>query len=213
MTTAAALGERVLRRLGVAVVPVASRPSLSTTTTVTVIGNDALIELGVIASDETAASADTTLATSKANSVHDALVSQGVVSWASTAIPQYVAEEYRKLTAIVMASSFGKQADPAQWPVIEARIRKATLIQRAPDLATEAVTAVHADLVASGQARWTLADIPLAAEQPYVLLAAFKLAPEFSVQPQPADVSLAEKALARLISVPSSGERTMALYF
>jgi hypothetical protein len=317
MTTPADLGERALRRLGVEIVPVASRPTLATTVTVTAIAEralqalgatvtlanrpaftttipaatlatGALIELGVIASDETPAATDQALALAKLQEVHDALVAQGAVAWASTAILQAAAEEYIKLTALWMASSFGKTGDPAQiaplearvkrvsllaqsqalaearvnaihdalvgnahvsWAVtaipqavsddyvaltrfemapvfgvdlqappglvqsLEARVRRFSLVQRAPDLATEAVTAVHADLAARGKVRWTALDIPLAAEQPYVLLAAFKLAPEFAVQPNPNDYTLAEKSIARLVALPTSGERVRADYF
>lgn len=213
MTSPATLGERALRRLGISIVPVASRPALSVTVADATLATGALIELGVIAADETPAALDQSLALSKVQAVHDSLVSRGIVSWASSAIPQYVSEEYTKLTGLIMASSFGKQADPAQWPVLEERIRRTALVQRAPDLATEAVNAVHADLSARGKVRWTVFDIPLAAEQPYVLLAAFKLAPEFGGQANPADYALAEKSLARLIALPTSGERTPVEYF
>ena len=92
-------------------------------------------------------------------------------------------------------------------------MRHFSMVQRAPDLATEAVMAVHADLAARGKLRWSSADIPQAAEQPYVLLAAFKLGPEFDRQVAPTDVVMAEKALARMIALPTSGERTPAQYF
>ena len=47
MTTPAVLGERVLRRLGVEIVPVASRPALATVVSVTSIAARALQGLGV----------------------------------------------------------------------------------------------------------------------------------------------------------------------
>ena len=47
MTTPAVLGERVLRRLGVEIVPVASRPALATVVSVTAIAERALQGLGV----------------------------------------------------------------------------------------------------------------------------------------------------------------------
>ena len=316
MTTPAELGEKVLRRLGVEIVPVASRPALATVVSVTAIAaralqalgvtvteanspplittipaatiaTNALVELGVIASDETPSATDQALALAKVSEVHDALVAQGAVAWALTGILQAAAEEYTKLTALWMASSFGKTGDPAQLPMLEARVKRVSLIaqsqalaearvatvhdelvgnahvswalnaipqavaddyvalvqfqmsnafgmhtdvpnlvgslearvrqfslvQRAPDLATEAVTAVHADLAARGKVRWTSLDIPLAAEQPYVLLAAFKLAPEFDKPANPNDYMLAEKSIARLIALPTSGERVRAVYF
>ena len=213
MTTVAELGERALRRLGVAVVPVADRPVLSVTTTAAAVATGALIELGVIAADETPAALDQALALAKANAVHDSLVSRGVVSWAASAIPQYASEEYTKLTALIMASSFGKQGDPAQWPALEERIRRAVLVQRAPDLATQAVMSVHQDLAARGKVRWTVFDIPPHVEDPYVMLAAYSLAPEFGMPANKVDAREAEVAINRYIALPSSGERVPVEYF
>ena len=213
MTTPAELGERALRRLGVAIVPVASRPALSATVAAATLATGALIELGVIAADETPAALDQSLALGKVDAVHDSLVSRGIVSWASSAVPQYAAEEYTKLTALVMATSFGKQADPAQWPALEERIRRAVLVQRAPDLATQAVMSVHQDLAARGKVRWTVFDIPVHVEDPYVMLAAYSLAPEFGMNPSQDDAKIAEVSLNRYISLPSSGERVPVEYF
>src|SRR5580765_6166114 len=111
--TVATLGERALRRLGVAIVPVADRPALSVGIPAASLATGALVELGVIAADEAPAPADAALALSKVASVHDALVAQAVVPWALDAVPQSCSEEYIKLTANVMASSFGKPGDPA----------------------------------------------------------------------------------------------------
>jgi hypothetical protein len=96
---------------------------------------------------------------------------------------------------------------------MEARIRHFSLVQAAPALATEAVIAVHADLAARGKVRWSLLDIPLAAELPYLLLAAFKLAPEFDKPANANDYTLAEKSIARIIALPTSGEPVRATYF
>jgi len=153
------------------------------------------------------------LAEARVNAIHDELVGSAHVSWAATAIPQAVSDDYVALTMIKLAPVFEIKADPAGIPAMEARIRHFSLVQRAPDLATEAVTAVHADLAARGRVRWTLQDIPLAAEQPYVLSAAFKLAPEFDKPANPNDYLWAEKSIARLIALPTSGERVRAEYF
>ena len=48
----ATIAERALRRLGVAIVPVADRPALNTRVAPEDIANGALIELGVIAVDK-----------------------------------------------------------------------------------------------------------------------------------------------------------------
>ena len=119
------------------------------------IATAALVELGVVASDETPSATDQALAVDKVASVHAALDAQGVVWWDGTAMPRAFAEEYTKLTANVMASSFGRAADPANQALLEARVRKGAMTISGHDIAVEAVMAVHADLVARGWARWT----------------------------------------------------------
>jgi len=362
IVTMQAIADAALQGVGVTVPAAHQPPAAGTPASTTDIAGSALIELGVVASDETPSASDLTVALEKAVDVHGALVGQGIASWAGTAIPVALIEEYTKLTALLLASSFGKTGDPAQWPMLEARVRKYSqvhesqgavilarvasvhdslvsagvaswastaipqaafdeyvalttaqiapvfgvaidpatlppiearvkrislimqaqslaearvnaihdelvgsahvswassaipqavsddyvaltrfemapvfgvdlqapaglvqslearvrhfsLVQRAPDLATEAVMAVHADLGARGKLRWTIWDLPQEAEQPYVLLAAFRLGPEFDRQVAPTDVVIAEKALARMIALPTSGERVRAQYF
>ncbi len=211
--TIATLGESALRRLGVAVVPVADRPALSVTVPAATIATNALIELGVIAADETPSTADAALALAKANAVHDSLVANANVSWDRDAVPQAVSEEYAKLTALFTASSYGKQADPAQLGMLEGRVRKFSLIQRAPALATAEVRGVHNDLAMRGLVRWTSQDIPDAVGDAYVMLAANLLAPQFGAQPNPRDDQAAMRALAQYIALPTSGERVRADYY
>lgn len=211
--TIAQLGERALRRLGVAIVPVADRPALSVIIPAATIATNALLALSVIASDETPGDQDQAFALSKVTAIHDSLVSQAIVSWPLDMIPQAASEEYMQLTALHLATAFGKQGDPAQQPVLEARIRKIALIMRAPDLATQAVLAVHNDLASRGKVRWTVFDLPVAAETPYVLLATNLLAPQFGDKANPADDMTAMRALAQIIALPTSGERVVAEYF
>jgi len=207
------LGERALRRLGVAIVPVADRPPLAATIPAATIATNALVELGVIASDETPALTDQALALAKVNAVHDSLVAQANVRWTIDAVPQAVSEEYSKLAAVVMASSFGKAADPQMIPQLEERIRKVAMVMQAPDEATQAVMSVHTGLAALGQVRWTVWDIPSAAEAPYTILAAALLAPTFGGQADPREVMAANAVLAKLIALDSSGERIHAEYY
>jgi predicted deacylase len=87
------------------------------------------------------------------------------------------------------------------------------LVLSAPDIATKAVTAVHADLAARGRVRWSIEDVPAAAEQPYVTLAAFQLAPLFEQQGNAAEVVQANRQLAQIIALPTSGERVQVEYF
>jgi hypothetical protein len=212
--TVAMLGERALRRLGVVVVAVTDLPPLTVTVPAATIATAALVELGVIASDETPTATDQALALAKVNSVHDSLVVQGLVSWTLNVIPQAVAEEYTKLTALIMATSFGKTAgDLTVHAALEARVRKASLIMGALDIAMGAVMSVHYELVARDMARWSIFDVPLGAEDPYVALAAAALAPQFGMKPIDGDMQLAYRTLARIIALPTSGERTPAEYF
>lgn len=213
MTDIATLGERALRRLGVAVVPVADRPPLTTMVAPDTIATDALVELGVIAADETPAPADLALAGEKLAAVQDSLTSQALVWWDNTGIPSALREEYTKMTAAQMATAFGKQADPAVYALLENRVRRMALVLSATDHATEAVQAVHDQLAATGRARWSVWDLPPAAELPYELLAANRLAPLFE---KPADAAadvLAMRSLAQIVALPSSGERVIAEYF
>jgi len=211
--TIAQLGERALRRLGVAVVPVADRPALSVVIPAATLATGALVELGVVAADETPAATDAALALAKLAAAHDALVAQGVVSWTLDTVPQCVAEEMTKLAASLMASSFGKPSDPAIHAMLEARVRKVALIMGAPALASDAVLGVHQDLTALGLARWSVFDIPVAVESPYVILAANDLAPQFGQKADPRDDIAANRSLAQYVALPTSGERIPAEYF
>lgn len=212
-TTVATLAERALRRLGVAVVPLADRPDLSATVTVADLATRALVQLAVIASDETPSATDQALAVSKVSAVHDSLVTQAVVWWPSTAIPNPVSEDYVMLAALHLATAFGKQGDPAQQPVLEGRVHAMALVLSAQDHAVEAVNAVHVNLAARGLVRWTVFDIPPAAELPYVMLAANDLAPLFGKPLSQPDEVGARRALAQIIALPTSGASVVAAYF
>ena len=206
-------GERALRRLGVAIVPEDERPGLTVTVPAATIATNSLVELGVIAADETPAAADQALALAKVNAAHDSLVAQSFARWTVGAIPQAVAEEYTKLAASQAATSFGKASDVQAHTALEQRVRRVTMIMQASDEATRAVLAVHRDLVARGMARWTSFDIPDAAEQPYAMLAAQLLAPSFGAQANPQESLVAMALLAKHIALESSGERVRAEYY
>jgi len=209
----AQLGERALRRLGVAIVPEADRPSLTATTTAAAIATAALIELGVIAADETPAPADQALALDKVRAVHAAMVAQATVTWGIDAVPEAVREEYTRATALNLASSFGKAADPQLLAMLEGRVRKVAMVLSAPEHATQAVLDIHNHLAARGKVRWSTQDIPTYAEAPYVLLAANQLAPLFGAQANPADDVQASRALAQVIALTTSGSPVQVEYF
>lgn len=208
------LAERALRRLGVAIVPPGARPPLTVTIPAATLATGALIELGVIASDETPSATDQALALSKVSAVHDALVAQGFVPWSVGAVPQAVAEEYIKLTALIMATSFGKSmGDPQVHALLEARVKRVATIMRAPAIAEAAVMAVHNDLVMRGRARWSSQDIPESLAQPYTMLAAAACAPEFGAKIDPVELQIAERMISQYIALPTSGESVQAQYF
>jgi hypothetical protein len=207
------LGERALRRIGVAVVPVADRPPLNAMVSPASVATAALVELGVIASDETPTASDQALALAKVQAVQDSLTARALTWWDNTGIPSAVAEEYTKMAATLAATSFGKAGDIQIYAALEARVRQVALVLSAPDLATAAVQAVHDDLAARGRVRWSIQDIPPAAVDPYVALAAAALAPRFEQQFPPDAVVAATRSLAQIIALPTSGERVQTEYF
>jgi hypothetical protein len=209
----ATLAQQALRLLGVRVVPLDDSPTLTEMVPVATIATMALVELGVIASDEVPIPSDQALALDKVASVHAALDAEGVVWWSGDAVPRAFVEEYVKLTASQASSSFGKSADPAIVAMLEARVRKGAMVLSADDNAVQAVMGVHNDLVGRGIARWTSQDIPDAVGKSYVVLAADDLAPLFDVKTDPRDAAQAMLAIFRYVALPTSGERVVAEYF
>jgi hypothetical protein len=212
-TSIGTIAQKALRRLGVRVVPVDDSPTLTEMVPVATIATAALVELGVIASDETPIPSDQALMLDKVASVHAALDAQGVVWWQAGSVPRAFVEEYTKLTAAFAGSSFGKAIDPAIVALLEARVRKGAMVLSADDNAQQAVQAVHDDLVMRGIARWTSLDIPDALSDPYATLAADALAPLFGGDTDPNDTRDAMVAIYRYVALPSSGETVSVAYF
>jgi hypothetical protein len=211
--TVSALAERALRRLNVRVVPLDDSPTMTEMVPAATIATGALIELGVIAADETPSASDQALLVDKVASVHAALDAQATVWWTGDAVPRAFAEEYTKLAAAYAASSFGKTVDPAVVLMLEGRVRKGAAVLASHDIAVEAVMAVHAHLAARGMARWSSQDIPELAAMPYEVLAAAEMAPKFGQEVNAAEMLLAVRQLAVVTALPSSGERVMVEYF
>jgi hypothetical protein len=207
------IAQVALRRLGVRIVPVDDSPTLTEMVSFDTIAVGALIELGVIASDETPINADMDFMRDKVSSVHAALDAQGVVWWPVGSVPRAFTEEYTKLSAAMGGSSFGKSIDPAIVAMLEARIRKGAMVLSADTNAQQAVQAVHNDLVMRGIARWTSLDIPDPLSDPYATLAADALAPLFGGDTDPNDTRDAMVAIYRYIALPSSGETVSTAYF
>jgi hypothetical protein len=207
------IAQQVLRRLGVRVVPLDDSPTITEMVPASAIATAALVELGVIASEETPSASDQALMVDKVASVHASLDAQGVVWWSSDAMPRAFAEEYTKLAAAYAASSFGKAVDPAVVALLEGRVRKGAMVLSADDNAQQAVQAVHDDLVMRGIARWTVFDIPQALSDPYTVLASDALAPLFGMDTDRNDTQDAIVAIYRYIALPTSGETVAAVYF
>ena len=207
------IAQQSLRRLGVRVVPLDDSPTLVEMVPVATIATAALVELGVVASDETPSDTDQALMLDKVASVHASLDAQGVVWWTGDAIPRAFVEEYTKLTAAQASSSFGKAADPQIVAMLEGRVRKGAMVLSADDNAQQAVQAIHDDLVMRGLARWTSLDIPEPVGNAYEILAADRLAPLFAMQTDPRDAQAAMIAIYRFIALPSSGIPVQAVYF
>lgn len=80
-------------------------------------------------------------------------------------------------------------------------------------IAEQKVSAVHASLKKDERVRWTIQEIPEAAEEAYVFMAAFLAAPSFG-QGLTQDVwNWGQQEITRLISTPASGENTPTEYF
>jgi len=208
------IAERSLRRLGVSIVPLNDSPVFTEMVPLKTIATMALVELGVIASDETPTDADQALAADKAMSVHTALDAQGLVYWDSAiGIPRAFVEEYVKLTAGHSASSFGKQADPQVMMLLEQRVRRGVMELSGHDIAVEAVMSVHNNLAGRGLARWSSQDIPEMAAGPYEVIAADFMAPKFDKQVDNDDLMSAWRSLVQIVALPTSGQRVQATYF
>jgi len=207
------IAERTLRRLGVSIVPLDDSPVMTEMVPVATIATMALTELGVIAADETPSASDQALALDKVASVHAALDAQGLVWWDATAVPRAFVEEYTKLTSQAAASSFGKSGDPQLVTFLEARVRRGAMELSGHDIAVEAVMAVHNNLLARGLARWSSQDIPEWAAPSYEVIAADYCAPKFDKQVDNDDLTMAWRALAQIIALPTSGQTVQAQYF
>jgi len=209
----ATIAQQSLRRLGVRLVPLDDSPTLTQTVLPAHIATGALMELGVIAADETPSAADQEFVFNRVLAVHASLDAQGIVWWSSDAIPMAFTEEYTKLAAAMSASAFGKVVDPAIVKLLEDRVRAGVMVLSADDNAQQAVQAIHDDLVSRGIARWTTWDIPEPVADAYVLLAAQRLAPLFGGQVNPQEMRQAEVSIFRYVALPSSGETMVGSYF
>lgn len=79
--------------------------------------------------------------------------------------------------------------------------------------AEEKLRAVHASIRKDDRVRWTLNSLPMAAEEPYVLMAAFLAGPEFTAPVEQLWWTFGEREINSLIRTKSSGQPTPTEYF
>lgn len=79
-------------------------------------------------------------------------------------------------------------------------------------LAKEKIKATHQAVKIEGLLRWTLSNVPAYAEEPYVMMTAFLLQPEFQQPQDPSLWSMGLRQIQRGVNLPSVGT-TQAEYF
>ena len=154
------LAQQALRLLGVRVVPLDDSPTLTETVPASAIADGALMELGVIASDETPSAIRSGVRAGSGG---------GRACIARCAGRRVVDQRCRAdgLRRGIYQADCGdvgvelrQGVDPAVVALLEGRVRKGAMVLSADDNAQQAVEAVHDDLVMRGIARWTVFDIP-----------------------------------------------------
>lgn len=150
------------------------------------------------------------LAAAEVAAVHASLRGRGLVDWDGDRVPLAAADAYASLVAARLAAAYGGTADAAGVQAVaaaaEEAVRRLSINRNAQALAEGKVVAVHAGLDARGRARWTLFDLPDWAEEPYVLMTAALLAPEFGQVPDLQAADRAELELCRATALPSLGD-------
>lgn len=153
-------------------------------------------------------------ALAKVQAVQAELNDLGLVTWTVDAIPASLGDAMAAMAAMQMGPEFGKELDPKLYAFHQNRVRQVSMGGPAGQaLAQQKVLAVHYSLEARGRVRWTLYDIPLYAEEDYVLMAAVLLAPEVGAKADPNWSQQAEMDLMRIVSLPSAYEPVRGQYF
>lgn len=167
-----------------------------------------------------AGAAGQTLAEARVVEVHEALNGAGLVEWPVTAVPLTEVEAYVAMTASLLAPIYnvgqdaaGREVWASTWRSSFASVRRSAIVRRAPELASQKIMAVHQAYAARGRVRWTIWDIPVYVEEPYVLLAASIMAPECDVKADPSWAVQGDQLISQFIALGSSGERVAAEYF
>lgn len=174
--TVAVIAARVLRLLGANPISEADATANSGTTTVAAVATRALRRLNVVAADETPVTADTTLAEEKVTAVHEMLAATNLITWASSAIPNSVAEHYAIMAAHLIAPAFGQPQDAALFDAAFASVRSIALSGSAGQALAEAeVTAAHEFVRGMGFVTWATSAIPPSVASYYAEMAVARL--------------------------------------
>ena len=149
----------------------------------------------------------------RVQSAYQELNALGIIDWTLTAIPEWALDGLSSMAAALMSEEGGDVA-AARYAGEFTRLRRMAMGGAAGQaLATQKVRAVHAVYEARGMVRWTLFDVPVYAEESYVLLAATLLAPEIGEKADPAWKQMAEMDLQRVVSLPSLMQPVIGQYF
>lgn len=112
VVTVAAIAARALRLLGANPIAQASMGGLTGDHTLSELALRALQRLNTYGANETPPTADTDYAGAIATSVQEELVAINVATWAFDEVPEWAAEYYVTMIAHYLAPGFGRPADP-----------------------------------------------------------------------------------------------------
>lgn len=108
----ATIAARALRLLGANPIDQSQMPGLSGTHDTADVGDAALVRLNVYAAGETAETADATLAESVATTVLQELVAINAATWAYNTIPEWALQHMATMACHYLRPAFGLPADP-----------------------------------------------------------------------------------------------------
>lgn len=154
------------------------------------------------------------LAESRIATAHGEWVAANLANWPLSAVPESVADAYVQMAVNNMAASFGSKFDPATAAQATARVRAVVMGGPAGQaLAEQKIRVVHMDLDARGKTLFSLFDLPDYAEEIYVQMAAYLLAPECAVKCDPNWYRDGEAKLNRVIALQSNNRPVKSVYF
>lgn len=182
------LAQNALKLLGVNLVEQQANPGADGSLfTVANIGNMALVQLGIIASDQTASSQDTALATQYAGAFQAEMVQLNYVRWTASTIPMLAANLYMIAVAALLGPAFEKPFQAAEYAGAVAQIKQLAIANSsAQQFAYDNIGLVHQTLLGKNMVSWDLNSIPDPVAQYYILLAAQNMATTFGQTFDPA---------------------------